>query len=356
MGVLDKIDDGARALASGVEWAVRPSSSLTTGQMIQRLQQLRERNIMPPDLQLMQMREVAAIPDVPQLPIQRYQTTRPPSDVQLGFGNRVRTLLRDVERGMTKGAHEWYSNEPTRQQFIYELGSPGDQEYGRFADFVAATSSSAPVRENTRKGSWFRQQALEGLLPTGIDTQEHALEWLADHRPPKGYGSLATINDVLWASRYLSGDQSWRAMQPGSPHKILSFSHNLRGNLRPGTLDRHEGFALGVPMRMNRHGVMEKGALTPNEYVAAEPLYQRLADQIGIAPAQFQAARWIGGARRTGVRSAIDPTFNHAVEHLARERAAEMGETPEWVLRNFIRNGGLLAVPAAMAGTNSEEP
>jgi hypothetical protein len=353
VGVLDKIGDGVRAIAPGVEWAVRPSAR-TTEQMLARLRQLQE--VRPPALSLLEMREVAPIPTAAQSPLVRYQTTRGPSEVQASFPNRRRTILRDVERGMLDGTHAWYHNEPVRQQFILELGEDeGNRQFDLFTAMVAGTSSAAPVKQNIRKASWYRQQALGGLLAEDIDSKAAAKAWLSDNPPPKGYGSVARNNDAMWASRFLEGDQLWRAAEPGASHKILSFRENLRGNLMPWTGDRHEGYRLGVPMKWNaREKAYVKGQLTPNEYVAAERMMADMAQRAGMSPAEFQSARWMGGAKKTGVESG-DATFSHALEAAVKDQAVRMGETPEWVLRNFIRNGGLLAVPAAMAGTNSEE-
>jgi hypothetical protein len=302
-------------------------------------------------LTLLEMSELAPIPGVPQAPIPRYETDRPPSAVQQGFQDRRRLILRDVERGVAQGADQWYFNEPVRQQFIYELGdAEGNRQYDLFARMVAGSSSAAEVRPNIRKASWYRQQALQGLLPPGMDSKADAVAWIRANRPPQGYGSVAQTNDALWTSRLLGGDQLWRAALPGQPHKIITFDQNLRGNLRPWTGDRHEGARLGVPEVWDaREKKFEKGQLTPNEYVAAEKMMAGIADQVGLLPAQVQSARWIGGAPFTGVDS-LDPSFPHALEATARAQAERMGETPEWVLRNFIRNGGLLAVPAAVMG------
>lgn len=304
-----------------------------------------------PKLQLLEMADAAPIPGVRQAAIPRYQTTRAPSEVELGFPARRRAVLADVERGIANDAHRWYHTEPVRNQFIKELGEDaGNREYNLFADMVAGTSSAAPVVPNIRKASWYRQKALEGLLPDDIDTMAASRAWLRDNPVPEGYGSVAQGNDALWASRFLSGPQAWRAAEPGASHKILSFNQNLRGNLRPWTGDRHEAARLGVPAVLNaKTGLMEKGMLTPNQYVSAEKMMKRIGDSVGLEPAEVQAARWMGGADRTGVRSG-DPTFNHALETAVIQQAERTGRKPEHVLREFIRNGGLLSIPAIAAG------
>jgi len=308
-----------------------------------------------PTLRFLPLESVEPIPGVPQEPIVRYLTTRPPSDVQEGFRSRARTVMRDVDRGVSQGAHRWYHNEPVRRAFVEELGDEaGQSQYDLFASMVAGSSSASDVRKNIQKASWYRQQALEGNLEPGIETADDAVAWLADNRPPAGYGSVASINDALWTSRFLSGPQTWRAAEPGAAHKILSFDQNLRGNLAPWTGDRHEAARLGVPAVWNsREKAWSKGMLTPNEYVAAERMMQRMAARAGLQPAELQSARWMGGAKATGVESK-DPSFSHAFEAVLSDRAARSGQSPERVLRAFIRDGGLLSVPAALAGLLEE--
>jgi hypothetical protein len=337
----------SQILDTAANWVVRAPSARTADEILARIRQLRD--VRPPSLNLMEMREVAPVAGVDQVPIARYQTNLPMTDIQAGFGNRRKTILRDVERGMEQGTHTWYHNEPLRQQFIYELGEDeGNRQFDLYTAMVAGTSSAAPVRSNIRKASWYRQKALEGLLPSDIDSKAAAADWLADNPPPPGYGSVARHNDVMWASRFLGGDQLYRAAQPGASHKILSFRENLRGNLQPWTGDRHEGERLGVPQVWNaREKAYAKGQLTPNDYVVAERMMGRMADQAGLSPAELQSARWMGGADVTGVESG-DPTFPHAMEAAAALQGVRTGETPEWTLRNFIRNGGLLSIPLAM--------
>lgn len=342
------------AVAGDVNWQRKAPSIRSMDEMLARLAALRENA--PPRLSLLEMQDLAPIPGVPQEPILRYITTRPPSKVQQGFANRKRTLLRDVERGMQDGAHRWYHSEPVRQQFIQELGEvEGNKQYNLFASMVAGSSSMANVRSNIRKGSWYRQQALEGLLPAGIETQADAVEWRGGKKPPPGYNSPGWMNDAIWTSRFLGGPQLYRAAEPDAAHKILSFDQNLRGNLAPWTGDRHEGMRLGVPEKWSKKTKSwEKGMLSANEYVAAEEMTKRLAERAGLAPAEFQSARWMGGANATGVDS-TDPSFAHALEAVVQAQAERMGETPEWVLKNFIRNGGLLAAPAVIQAMGTEQ-
>lgn len=302
----------------------------------------------PPPLRLMDMESLAPIPGVTQAAIPRYRTDRPPTPLQESFKSRMRTIGRDVDRGVEAGAHRWYHAEPVRQQFIAELGERlGNEQYNLFADMVAGSSSAADVVSNIRKASWYRQMALGGLLPAGeLDRYSDAKDWIRASKPPPGYGSVAQINDAMWTSRFLGGPQVWRASRPGEAHKIISFNQNLRGNLAPWTGDRHEAARLGVPATWNsRAGEWEKGQFTPNDYVAAEDLMVRLAGRRGLQPAELQSARWMGGGHMTGVKSA-DPSFSHAVEAAAIAQAERTGQTPEAVLREFIRNAGLLSAAA----------
>lgn len=310
----------------------------------------------PPPLRLLDMEDLAPIPGVTQAPIPRYRTDRPPTPLQESFKSRMRTVERDVDRGMEAGSHRWYHAEPVRQQFIAELGEEaGNEQYNLFADMVAGSSSAADVVSNIRKASWYRQNALEGLLPAGeLERYADARSWIKANKPPPGYGSVAQINDAMWTSRFLDGPQVWRASRPGEAHKIISFNQNLRGNLAPWTGDRHEAARLGVPATRNKKGELEKGQFTPNDYVAAEDLMVRLAGRKGLLPAELQSARWMGGGRMTGVKSA-DPSFAHALETAVFNQADRTGRSPNAVLRDFIRNAGLLStVPAAASMAEGE--
>jgi hypothetical protein len=255
--------------------------------------------------------------------------------------------MQDVARGVSQGAHEWYFNEPVRQEFISELGdTAGNERFKLLTDMVAATSSSAPVVPNIRKASYYMREALNEKLPVdSVDGYREAVKYVRKHGVPEGYGSVGQPMDLHWVLRYLRGEQFDDLTSAGAAHKLPSFGENLRGNLMPWTGDRHEAARFGVPALVV-NGKLEKQPLPPAVYPHAEKLSQKWAAEQGLAPAQFQSARWMGGAAKTGVKS-TDPSFPHALETAVFNQAKRTGQRPEDVLRAFIRGGGLLAVPAA---------
>lgn len=305
------------------------------------------------ELRLLGMPNLARVPDVPQVALERYASPRGRTDIMRGLSQRRPQIMSDVARGMQKDAHRWYHTEPIRQEFISELGDQaGNDRFKLFADMMAGTSASAPVVPNIRKASYYMREGLEGRLPfEDVVSYDDAKKWVKSNPPPEGYGSVGQAMDAYWAMKYLRGEQFDDLMSASAAHKVPSFGENIRGNLEPWTGDRHEAARFGVPARVVK-GELQKQPLPPAAYPVAEGLVRKWAAETGLAPAEFQSARWLGGAERTGVRSS-DPSLPHALETAVMNQAARTGEDPRVVLRNFIRGGGLLgimAAPAAMQG------
>jgi hypothetical protein len=59
----------------------------------------------------------------------------------------------------------------------------------------------------------------------------------------------------------------------------------------------------------------------------------------------------MGGAAKTGVEETSLGTFMQIMRNRADKRAKEIGSTREKVLKDFIKNKGLLAVPIAAGAT-----
>ena len=83
-----------------------------------------------------------------------------------------------------------------------------------------------------------------------------------------------------------------------------------------------------------------------NEYGAMEKLMSQIGDEVGLTAPQVQAALWMGAAKRTGVHKDSLGTFMELVRKRADIRAKETGSSRAEVLRKFIKEKGLLAVPA----------
>lgn len=96
-----------------------------------------------------------------------------------------------------------------------------------------------------------------------------------------------------------------------------------------------------------------------NEYGAFEDFIAQIGKERGMTPAQVQAALWMGAADRTGVDEGSQKIFMDVLRDRADRRAAATKRTREEVIRDFIVNKGLLAVPAAGAvglGAASQQP
>jgi len=79
-----------------------------------------------------------------------------------------------------------------------------------------------------------------------------------------------------------------------------------------------------------------------NEYKAFEDYIYELGDELGMTGPQVQANLWMGAAKRTGVDDTSQGTFMQLIRNRADKRAKATGKTREQVLREFVRDRGLL--------------
>ena len=80
-----------------------------------------------------------------------------------------------------------------------------------------------------------------------------------------------------------------------------------------------------------------------NEYGAMEKLMGQIGKEVGLTAPQVQAALWMGAAKRTGVHQDSLGTFMELIRKRADIRAKETGTDRSTVMREFIRNKGLLS-------------
>jgi hypothetical protein len=311
--------------------------------------------VSPDDLFDMSLMERA--PQVPQFGLARYDPPR-------GTTARMRDLIANqdvrqkvmeaVERGRNVGS-VWYNAEPLRHEFVKAHGNEtGNQLFRKYMDFVAATSPKSEVGANVRNASYYFTRHVSGPGVPRIG-----------ERNPHPYGHISQRLHQMNAERVAG--PGWDPLQNPKP---ASFAENLAGNWQPGTMDTHAfrlpailaadprfvtsglQLAKGVKPR-NVQAEVERGE-TPmseavkrasywdtkpkaNEYAAMEKYYSDIGREMGLAPAQTQAAAWVGGGETTGLGS--DPTkpFMGFVADRIAKTAQATGRDPQDVLHGFVR-------------------
>jgi len=270
-------------------------------------------------------------------------------------------MVSGVERGLD--VKDWYEMGPAYKSFIDEFGpEEGNRRFDAFMDAIAATSPRSDVGTNVRNASYYYGQAQprpgQNSIP-GIND--------LPAKPPFPYGHLAqnlhrsNVEKVL----YPSGE----GFDPFKNPKPLSFAWNFKGDPNLVTVDTHAFRAPAMygedPRFLETSFLNEKGA-TPrnimqehaegtakmedltkwgpgwqskpkqNEYAAWENYYKRIAQELGIKPAEAQAAGWVGNGPMTGLESAPKSAMDFIEERILKT-ARERGMDPADVWREAIR-------------------
>lgn len=332
----------------------------------------------------------ALVPDVPQVGLPRYVPPRgiSPRMVEALQNPEVRAGLADsMEAG--RGVANWYHTDPVRRAFIDELGpANGQSEFKRFMDTVAATSPRSDVPTNIRNASYYYQAGSPENLPA---------------KNPYPYGHVA---QKLHRGNFGSiAGEGWNPMQNPKP---ASFAENLAGNLEPVTVDTHAfrniGMRTGDPrfletsfnqllppgvergpgslasrfgeLTKNKKGqdvaiyrpqkLVKEGRLTvdeakdipsfwaskpkDSEYAAAEALFRETGNNLGLRPADAQAAAWAGGGEMTGLGTVGTHTFPELMNERVLFTARMRGENPQKTLSDFISGRATLLEDSAATG------
>lgn len=264
-------------------------------------------------------------------------------------------MLKTVEQGNQMGGSRWYNADPLREKFVEQFGlDRGEEAFRKYMDFVAATSPRSEVGANVRNASYYYNRAMSGQgMPAVGD------------RNPQPYGHMAQRLHQMNAER-VSG-AGW---DPLNNPKPASFVENLVGNQRPVTVDTH-AFRLPAIIardprfletafqvdktapKQNIAKMIESGEISmddaanraaywqaqpkANEYAAMERYYKSLGQELGLTPAQTQAAAWVGGGARTGLKSDESKPFLRFVEDRIYKTADERNMDPQDVMRLFVR-------------------
>ena len=330
---------------------------------------------------------LSEVPDVPQVQMPRTMPPRGPSariTEALANPEVERGINETVERGIEGGGLSWYNTDPMRQRLRGVVPSiDEDATYSRLMDIVAATSPRARVPDNVRTASYYNY-----LRSQGEDIP---------NKPAAGYGSIAQNlhRDNVLGLEERGGWDVFKNPKPasfstnlqGNQQNVTIDTHNFR---LPGILARDPRFletsiaelaktpesALatltrqypGLPEDVAASAVkqtgdkvsmtykpkdwVEKGYIpledavndpalwaakpNPNEYGYYENWQQDQAAKMGISPAQYQAAMWLGGGEATGLASAAEP-FVGTFEARVRYTADRLGMDPETVMEMMLK-------------------
>jgi hypothetical protein len=338
------------------------------------------------------------VPDVPQTDLARidpYGGKRKglPEHILNTISNSdLEAKLRFVaEKGLEAGGAYWYNAEPLRQAFVEHLGpEEGNAQFNRYVAIIGATSAGSEVGQNLRAASYYHVMERAG---TPVRTS-------ADLISP--YGHKMQQAHVSGYRGLDEGDTG--TLNPETQPKRSSFVANLQGNQLPLTSDKHNirligmlsqdpAFLLGKTVAdvnypklniakgesRNWKDEVQSGRITmeqalehphmwqdmpdPNHYGALEAWQQNIAQKMGLTPAQFQAALWVGGGRITGLRS-LPKSFLGILENRLHNTAVARGITKPQALEDFIRGRNPLLTPmlatgaagaAAASGTSSQD-
>jgi hypothetical protein len=248
--------------------------------------------------------------------------------------NTFKRLVEFARKGMTNDGLGWYNTEQLREEFIKEFGEEtGVKQYEKFIDLVGATSAGARTDANLKIASNYYVRDRQGLAP---------------EIAPKGsgYGHKAQNLHYQNAKDILEG----KPLDPFEHPKRSRFAANLKGDWTHSTIDKHNVRAIAIASRdkewvataledtkgagkpefwnEKKHGAWDPATFNPREFVtktrmpfdkipatwfesapkgtaykALSQLNERLAAELGVTPAQAQAALWLGAGDATGLGS-----------------------------------------------------
>lgn len=234
-----------------------------------------------------------------------------------------------VERGIERGGDKWYHTGGIKDAFVKQLGpEEGSRRFDLFMDYGAALSPRSKVESQLKRASVLMKKHLEGDEVSTISHEDF----------PEGYGHMATNTAQRPAIERLF--ETGAVGDPIDQPKISAYAANQKGNYAPLTADTHNFEILSGMKR----------SPSANEYAFVEDWQREIADEMGLDPAEFQAALWVGADEITGVADSRNLTA--AMNQRIAATAEKHGISEEEALEKFIEGEVLLnqLLPALMGG------
>jgi hypothetical protein len=282
-------------------------------------------------------------------------------------------MVAGVERGVP--VKDWYETGPLRKSFEDQLGTEaGLGKFDQFIDSVAATSPRSDVGTNVRNASFYYGKAQP--------TPGNPIPSIADlgEKNPAPYGHLAQNLHRMNAEKSVFPGGAGLDFKANA--KPISFAANLKGDPSVATIDTHAfrapAMAGADPRFLERSFMNEKGVEPrnimeehaagkvgmdealgrgafwqskplPTEYAAFEDHYKKIGQELGLTPAETQAAGWVGHGQTTGLESA-PKSFMDFVEERILKTARERGMDPKDVWKMAVSGKMPLLSAGAAAG------
>jgi plasmid maintenance system antidote protein VapI len=256
-----------------------------------------------------------------QEPFSRYTTTptgrpvaRPPTMDKIITPANKKRIRGLVEKGMEKGGEQWYWMGDVLDEYIKVHGpKEGTRLFDEFMDFGAAVSPRANITSQLKRASMLQYLKKQGMDVSTITPQTF----------PAGYGHLASSGAHRRGIERLAetGAVGDRALAPKTP----SYAANMKGNYDPVTVDSHN------------MQIWSGEARSPSkqEYHYMEQVQKEMAEEMGLDPAEFQSALWVGAKDITGV---ADPrNLSKAMNVRIAKTAEELGISEKEAMTRFIK-------------------
>jgi hypothetical protein len=311
-----------------------------------------------------------AKPSVPQEVFPRADVSRQKVDpvIQRAITDPVvkEKMLEAIARGVPLA--DWYNMEQTRLMWGDVLGNQaaGTHRFNRMQDFMGPTSAQSPVDLNIGNASRWQYHDTTGTLPA--ETLDATGNKFATP-PPAGYGSKGQVGQFKMAMPLL---QSGQPQDPIDYLKTSRYGGDLKGNIANVPIDAHgmraplmhlgdpQGLATSVKLNKDepafnaQNRFAEQGGNLSDvpvtwwkdvprnaaDYYAMEDYYKMLAAESGLAPAQGQAASWVGNAGLTKVKSDPSMTAQQLFNRRVATQALKRNIDPRDLLIKLMSGAG----------------
>jgi hypothetical protein len=269
-----------------------------------------------------------------QKPLERRLTTptgkpvkEPPTIEKMFTDENIERIKGLAQKGMKAEGEKWYWTGGLLDEFVKELGpEQGKKRFDTFMQLGAALSPRSKVDQELKRASILHQRQMQG----------QPIAPLTPEMFPKGYGHMATRTAHAPAVGRIA--ETGLVGDPTVQPKVTSYAANKSGNYQPVTVDTHN---------MKIISGQDKSP-TMTEYPFMEQRQAQIAQSMGLDPAEFQSALWVGAGDITGVANTQNLTS--AINERIKATAKALDIPEEEAMKRFIRGDEYLRAMVGAVG------